>query len=751
MTVGFADRDRGAVPTGASAATPRLLPEVQALRAVAVMLVILYHLWPGVVPAGYLGVDVFFVISGFLITGQIVRDLDRGRFGLGRFYLRRARRLLPAAMTVLAVIAVTTVLVVPYSRWVETARQILGSTFYVQNWVLVSQKTDYLTPVVRPTPVQHFWSLSVEEQFYLVWPLLLLLAVLLAARLAPGRAEPRRLLPLGAMVAVTACSFLYGLRVTATDPDSAYFLSTARAWEFGAGGLLVLLLRRTEARRRLRALLSWAALAAIGVAALTFDAGTPFPGWAAAVPVLGAVGFIAAGTSGSRWSPDPLVRLGPVQFVGDLSYSMYLWHWPLLLLWPYLTGSRVETPDRILVLVLTVGLAWASKVLVEDRFRAHSPLRGTAATVDPGMTATAAPGTAAPVARGRRALVSPLPTFLAVTLLVTVTTASGAWWAVQRRVTAANLVEAAALAELTDCFGADAMAPGRDCAPPFGSAVTPDPAVARERLSATQQWEECMPKVRARKVVRCDYGPKDADVHVVLFGDSHAIQWFPAIHRITETHGWRLSTYLRSSCTPSLATMLKPDEEEQGRCHKWATTAIRKIAADRSVDLVVTSAMNNKKWVKEGDLDRYESGVKGYRATWRKLARSTRRSVLVLRDTPRPIPDVVDCLSSRKAVHECTRSRKAAMSTDELWGKRTDPMVEAVKAADHPRVRLADLTSVFCAEKSCSPVIGNVLVYADGNHLTTTYAHTLTPYLERHVLVSLGASAATPLPVPSVD
>jgi peptidoglycan/LPS O-acetylase OafA/YrhL len=272
-------------------------PEVQALRAVAVLLVLAFHLWPGRVPGGYVGVDVFFVISGFLITGHIVRDLDTGRFGLGRFYVRRARRLLPAALLVLLAVSITVVVTLPHPKWVATMQQVLASAAYVQNWVLAGADVDYLSPQSTPTAVQHFWSLSVEEQFYFVWPVMLLTAAWLTRR---RRLRVRRLAVGGVMLAVTLVSLAYGLWATATNPAGAYFFSTTRMWEFAAGGLLALALQSGiravgERHHVLAGLLAWAGLGAIAASAFLYTQRRAFPGWAALVPVAGSLAVIAAG------------------------------------------------------------------------------------------------------------------------------------------------------------------------------------------------------------------------------------------------------------------------------------------------------------------------------------------------------------------------------------------------------------------------------------------------------------------------
>ena len=550
-------------------------PEVQALRAVAVLLVLAFHLWPRRVPGGYVGVDVFFVISGFLITGHIVRDLDAGRFGLGRFYVRRARRLLPAALLVLLAVSVTIVLALPHTKWVATMQQVLASAAYVQNWVLANADVDYLSPANVPTAVQHFWSLSVEEQFYVVWPVLLLAAAWLTRR---RRRRFRRLAVGGVMLAVALVSLGYGVWATAADPAGAYFFSTTRMWEFAVGGLLALAMqsgvRAVGERHHVPAgLLAWAGLGAIAASAFAYTERTAFPGWAALLPVAGALAVIAAGPLRGRWSPAPVVRPRATQLVGDVSYSLYLWHWPLIVLLPPVLGAELGALDRVGVLVLSVVLAWLSTVLVENRLRAG---RGTTART--ARTGRTAPAFAA----------------IAVLSLAVAGVAGGAWYDVDRRVSHARDVADRAIRTGVPCFGA-ASRDDPACTPPFGDLVSPDPAGTLAEMRGQEAWQRCFVAREEDAVRTCSFGPADAGYHAVLFGDSHALQWFAPLREVARREGWRLTTVLRASCTPNQAFMIRPRAPEARLCHDWALRAIARIEADPSVDAVFTSAFDNKK------------------------------------------------------------------------------------------------------------------------------------------------------------
>lgn len=380
--------------------------------------VVLHHGWPAVAPAGYMGVDVFFVVSGFLITGLLLRETEtKGRIALGRFYERRARRILPAAMVVLATVSALTIAVVPQREWQAFFREFVASALYFENWLLAADSQDPARTDLASTPVQHFWSLSVEEQFYLVWPLLIIAALWFAARRAARRGGAAGARPVIAVVlgTVTAASLALCIALTAIDHNLAYFSTLARGWEFGVGGLLAMLPAVTG-RERLRAAASWAGLALIVGGVTTFRTPEAFPGAVALVPVAGTVLVIAAGMPAPLWSPAVLARLRPVQWMGDISYSLYLWHWPIFMFTPYLKGRPSPAWLMVVLVALSFAVAAASKRWIEDPLRARpsrsrpptaATLAGLAAAaaaiVAAGVTAPmiAAEQTACPVPGGR--------------------------------------------------------------------------------------------------------------------------------------------------------------------------------------------------------------------------------------------------------------------------------------------------------------------------------------------------------------
>ena len=301
------------------------------------LLVVLFHLWPTRLPGGYIGVDVFFVISGFLITSHIVREVDRtGTVSLTGFWARRMRRLLPAAYVVLLGSAAGVLVWVPRLLWQQFFGEILAAGLYVENWTLALNSVDYLAAENSPSPAQHYWTLSAEEQFYLLWPLLVLLGLWLAKRGLDrlddrgSRSTRARSIVFAVLATTTAASLAYSLWVSATNPAWAYFVTPARAWEFGAGALLAF---APPAGRRLapraRAGLGWVALAGLLACSLIFDASTPMPGTAALWVVAAAMAVIWVESPGVAWASSRLLGLRPARFLGDISYAVYLCHVPV--------------------------------------------------------------------------------------------------------------------------------------------------------------------------------------------------------------------------------------------------------------------------------------------------------------------------------------------------------------------------------------------------------------------------------------
>jgi peptidoglycan/LPS O-acetylase OafA/YrhL len=357
------------------------------MRALAVMAVVIYHLWPHRLAGGFMGVDIFFVISGYLMTLSILKGVDKvkkekkHRFKhsvsfLFAFYAKRIKRLAPAATVLLLAVLLAVFALGKLSVEQETSTQVIRSSLFVQNWYLADQAVDYLAHTKDATAVQHFWSLSVEEQFYMIWPLLLLVSGLLGWAIYK-RAKRRflkwggRNLVFAAMTLFTAAAFIYGYFLTKSNPAAAYFVTPARIWELSLGGLIVFLPKIKH--KDLQLLLPWLGVAMCLYSMFKLDA-AGFPGWHALIPTIGAA-LIIYGASDSKYSVNRLSRFRPIQFLGDTSYSLYLWHWPLIILVPLFLGIDLQPTEvsylwlKSLVLVASLVLAWLSYRFVETPAR----------------------------------------------------------------------------------------------------------------------------------------------------------------------------------------------------------------------------------------------------------------------------------------------------------------------------------------------------------------------------------------------
>jgi peptidoglycan/LPS O-acetylase OafA/YrhL len=659
-------------------------PDIQALRALAVTLVVAYHFWPARVPGGFVGVDIFFVISGFLITSALLRRPPESVGDLGAFWARRILRLIPAAaLTIVVILAVVWVLR-PTPEWAPAARHGLTSMFYVENWRLISDATDYLRAHSGASPFQHFWSLSIEEQFYVLWPVLVGLGAVVDRRhCTTGRAIVTLL------GAVTVASLLWSFTLSWTEPADAYFATPARMWQLGTGGVLAWFLLHRPARTGSTARGGYALLA-LGLvlgSALLITGQTVYPGWAALVPTLAAALLIHADDPDGPLSLRRITHSRPVQLVGDCSYAIYLWHWPMVVLAPKVLGVERDLALSLALIGLTLVLSWVSTTCVENTLR---PRSGTTRV-------------------GRRAvLVLAICSVLVVALAWSMLRSSGA----AVRASEDRVRDLVPTALEPTCVGAGALDPELGCEGPFELVTTPE--FTRGDLPLSVIVGQCINWPPFGDLVSCPVGDTtQPERRVALFGNSHAGQWEPAMTAIAKQHHWQVDTYVIGVCQPVTDNAATPavDPDEAGSCDVLVDRAIDRIVADH--DLVVMSTMDRD----TGSPDIFED-------TLRRLT-DAGLPVLVIRDTPAPMDpdyDTVACVSEHLA------DTTACDGTPADWVGQ-DPLTEAAEALDSDLVTTVDLVEHICDDDVCPAVTGGVIVYADFNHLSATYAATLAPYL----------------------
>ncbi|MGH3624475.1 MAG: acyltransferase family protein [Sciscionella sp.] len=652
-------------------------PELQGLRALAATLVVIYHVWFGRISGG---VDVFFLISGFLITGQLFRASSRGRIQLRPMWGRMIKRLFPAALTVLLATMAASVLILPEDRWFQTIHEIIASALYVENWQLAADSVDYFARHNAASVVQHFWSLSIQGQFYLTWPLLVLVVAFVARR---ARCMLRSSLAL-TLTAVFAASLAYSVYLTAANQPLAYFHSLTRAWEFALGGLLALCVDAVLLPRQLRVVLGWVGVVGLVSCGMVLQVGTVFPGYIALWPTLSAAFVIVAGATGSGAGADRLLSSRPLEYLGNLSYALYLWHWPVLLFFLLVTKrGEAGLAGGVLVIGVALGLSVLTYHLVE------TPVRDSRIGVRTNWGAYR----------------------FGVLALVPVLLAAGAWQALSTQ-------RADYLISLGDPShpGAQSRTPG------FRYHGVANASLVPPQVALSEDWAriaDCSPSRRNDDLLICSTnttGPPEKQVVVV--GDSHSQQYVGAFLPIARQRNWRISTMLRGACPFSTNADAAPGDEE---CVEWNAAAVEEIN-ELHPDAVVTLASRNVR------VGLTESTPTGFVEQWRKVDQSI--PVLALRDYPRYEHSPSGCVEANgRDVPECSTQRADLLAEE--------PPYQRIPGVP-PNVSFLDLSDYFCTESVCPPTIGNVLVYLDNNHPSATYMATLAPTMYRRITAELG-------------
>jgi peptidoglycan/LPS O-acetylase OafA/YrhL len=612
-----------------------------------VLLVVLGHLtgWPR---GGFVGVDVFFVISGYLITGLLVSERERtGRVSLRRFYLRRVRRLLPAGILVLAVSDAAAALLLVKARAHETVLDSFWALGFLANVHFAWLGTDYFSLTRAPSAVQHYWSLSVEEQFYLVWPCLLLAALAVQGR--------RALLVVVSLV--VAASLAWSVVSTTSTPATAYFSSPARAWELGAGALLVL------AGRRLPGWVAWVGGAGLVASAVLITPTTAVPGYALLLPVLSTVAVLGAG--GDRLG----LTLLPLRFVGQISYSLYLWHWPVIVLGGTLRGGATLLA-KLGLLLLAGALSVASYYLVEQPFRApkaHAArprvLAPAAALAVVAALALAFVGTASPAAKARM----PAP------------------------------VSAEPGAPDPGNLAADIRSSLQQSSWPRGLDAELVDAGAPEWIH-----DKCL-DVSAKNEARCVYGRSGGE-SVALLGDSVGVSWLPALRRAADRRGARIHVLTRRQCPNAIGVVSPSCAQHQ----QWAIATVQRIRPD----VVVLSARY------EGTATPQEWGA-GMRQMIAAVTPYTKKVVVLA-----PPPDTANlqsCYTRSSQPRDCVRP------VTDRWLSYAAAEKAAAQAGSADFV---DPRPWLCADGECPALVDDVPVMFDGRHLAAAFAARLTPQLE---------------------
>jgi peptidoglycan/LPS O-acetylase OafA/YrhL len=602
-------------------------PQIQALRALAAVLVLIYHAkW---LDGGYIGVDIFYVISGFLITGILIRELDaKNTLSLIAFYARRTKRLLPASFLVIFATGIAGFLFLPASMRESFGRDLIAASTYISNFLFALWENDYQNLNSTPSPFIHFWSLAVEEQFYLFWPFFILVLF---------RIGKRRAVLLG-MVATLASSFIFSLYLTERAPIWAFYILPTRAWELAAGALLVFLPEIKKARP----LIALSAFSTLVIAAVIFNEATPFPGTAALAPVIATVLLLA---SRSKWPPyiDFVAQSRFTQWLGAISYPLYLWHWPLLVIPAIYLGEELTTPQTILLLAITVALAGLTHKFVEE------PMRE--------------------VKLSHRGVLSFAATATSISVLV------GGLTVMQHSNTIA-----------------------------IDGSVTV--ALDEVRLKPLINFDGCHIAIGQTVSPRCEYGDITSKKTIVLYGDSHAAQWFPALDLIGKNRGIKIVSLTKSACPSAEVIKELSSQYDVADCQAFRDSSIARI--QKIKPLAVILAGMQPFTAPYSDESAKSWWLAGERKVFNRIKDATQYPIY-LTDTPLPRVDIPDCLVADRG-DACDTSRA----------------VDAEVAAGLIQI---NPTPWLCTEK-CPAVVDGIIAYRDKSHLTVAMSKHLSAQLE---------------------
>jgi len=606
------------------------IPQIQGLRALAALLVTLFHAkW---VSGGFIGVDIFYVISGFLITGLLLREIERtGTINFKEFYARRFKRLLPTSFFVLAITAVISWALIPATMRSSLGRDVIAASLYVSNYLFAWWQADYQNLDATPSPVIHYWSLAVEEQFYFIWPMLILIFFTLA------KALKSRIFLTYFVVAITLSSFIFSIYLTETSPIWAFYSLPTRAWELGLGALLVLI--PPIKTKKFVGLFGFTLLI---ISAFVFNEGTAFPGLNAALPVLGTVLLLATINS---WPPvlNDVANSRLFQWLGEISYPLYLWHWPLLVLPSTYLARPLEVYERVLAIIATILLADLTHRFIEEPFRSKK--------------------IASVIVYKKSSYVTAISVFMGVLIM----------FSNSDRIDVSGVNGSVSLAQIK---------------------------------ARPQVYDDgCHANYAQTQSAKCEYGNLDSKKVMVLYGDSHAAQWFPALLEIANRSGYKLISLTKSAC-PAVDT--KRNDQggfKMSRCAQWRENTTKRIREIQPDVLIMSSFQyfaqppqfkDRNAWWDDGQ---------------RRLLQAVKTAspqLIYVTDTPHPTRDIPACLTNN-SISKCNTSERSQNLS-----------IQGFKVID---------PNPWLCSNVCPAVKDGVVAYRDASHISVDMSIALIPRL----------------------
>lgn len=648
-------------------------PEIEGLRAIAALLVAVYHIWMMRVSGG---VDVFFVVSGFLITTSLLSGYARnGYIKFGKFILGLLRRLLPSALTVMIFITIGSFFILPDIRFTATIKEIAASLLYFENWQLAITGTDYLDQNNPQSPVQHFWAMSIQGQFYVIWFVIVSLAILISKKL---NISLKKVFTAVLLILFTI-SLIYSIYITSMNQPWAYFDTGARVFEFAVGGLLMIYIFNLNIHRYVSFILGWIGLAVLLLTGILLDVQGTFPGLIALIPISAAVLILLAGQNPSRFGVEKLLSTRPLKFLGGLSYGIYLWHWPILIFYyEIFDTSSVSLLHGIIIIVISILLSYITTNTVEKPIINYINKNNFSI-------------------RGFRPIIG-----LASILIIGL----GSWYYYT------NSQASSLSINNEDYPGVMVNAASYDSE--NFEKKEPIPSLATILEDKTEAYE-CQVSPQSSAIEVCDYGKtKNYDYTVAVVGGSKSTHWISPMQDIAEEENMRLINITKAGCRFTTDT-----ENYTEQCIEWNRNVIDEIV-NEDVDLVITLAD-----IAYSSL--YDVPA-GFIEQFNKLD-EVNIDVLALRDTPYFKGSVPECIAQHgENSTECKIVKADVYNTPSAWERLENKP---------DNVFYADYSDYFCGEEYCDPVVGNVIGYFDHDHMTETFSKTFKPLLQRDVAEAL--------------
>jgi peptidoglycan/LPS O-acetylase OafA/YrhL len=673
--------------------------DLQGLRAVAVLLVALSHARVSFLGGGFVGVDVFFVLSGFLITGLLLNEAERrGNISLAGFYSRRAKRILPAAALTLVVTDIVAYQLLNFVRAKQVMWDSVSAAFFAANVHFAHQGTDYFAQLQPPSPLQHYWTLAVEEQFYVVWPALLWVVLFGARAIRLRRHSSRtrrgrrnrgplhgqRLLVVATIAFIV--SLAWSVRDTETHPTAAYFSTFTRAWELALGAIVAIAavsLRTLSAATRAAA--GWVGLAGIVTAAIIYSSGTAFPGYMALLPTIAAALVIISGLAGpTKGGAGTILGLAPMRYIGDRSYGFYLWHWPVLIIALEYHGHRLAVTTNLLLLAAAFALSAITYAVFEN------PIRRTEWT----------PGGTAFIAAASVGAAFAVAAFLILSIQTRMGASAAALPTQIRYVSSTPSVVLPV--PVNDALSAVVKSVADGAQPIPLALLKPQPgAILDDRFSFPAG---CDAHGNETSSSLCKFGVTTSTKVLAVFGDSHMQMLMPAILGMAQRDGWVVVPIVKSACSPTFWTSQKGTSD----CHSWYRWAVAQVQTLHPAALLITGAYSGEGATTETAAG---NGLSNLAMSVRRAA----KNVVIVLDVPGENEEPVDCVLREGAT-------RGSCSLDDSGDRAITDGAVADTIRSTPGVRVIDPTPWFCSQQVCPTVIGNTVAYTDSRHVSRTYA-----------------------------